>query len=243
MPAYNPYLSVIIPAHNEANRINVCLASLTNYLWNYTHWPFEIIVVCNGCQDGTRAIADQWSDDWQQIRVINLSQAGKGLAIKTGMLAASGRYYYMADVDLSTPADEIKLFIDFAASGFDVVIGSRCKPSMVIQSPRRAVAGRIFRALTRGLVPGIQDTQCGFKLFTQRAAVNLFHRSNIDGYAFDVEILYLAQRMGYKIHEMPVHWAEAPGSKVNLIRDSIRMARDVMRIPARANAPMQPIHV
>jgi dolichyl-phosphate beta-glucosyltransferase len=242
--AYRPYISIIIPAHNEANRINTCLAAWTDYLWNYSHWPFEIIVVCNGCKDATVNTAFAWADDWPQIDVINLPQAGKGLAVRTGMLTASGQYCYMADVDLSTPANELKLFVDYGASGFDVVIGSRCKPGLVKQSPRRALAGRVFNSLTNPIVPGIHDTQCGFKLFKQAAALNLFHRLSITGYAFDVEILYLAQHMGYKIHELPVHWAEAAGSKVNLVRDSIRMARDIMTIPARVHVgPLQSIHV
>jgi dolichyl-phosphate beta-glucosyltransferase len=241
----NTYLSVIIPAYNEASRIHECLGSWTSYLWNSTSYPFEIIVVLNGCTDNTLGMLQYWLEEWVQVKAIVLDKAGKGAAVRAGMLAASGRYCYMADVDLSTPASAVREFINIiACRRHDLVIGSRCNPTIVKQSARRALMGRIFHVLTSKIVPGIQDTQCGFKMFTNEAAVNLFSNLQTTGWAFDVEILREARRNGYRIAEHPVVWKENGESKVRPVRDSLRMVGELAKISALPHSQVRtPVRV
>jgi dolichyl-phosphate beta-glucosyltransferase len=228
-----PYLSIILPAYNEERRLPACLDRLTARLWNYTHYKSEIIIVENGSTDRTMDIAYRWCLDWDMVRKpIHIDQASKAAAVRTGMLAAKGEYILMADVDLSTPPEEFPRFLDLARLGpYDVVIGSRALPgSKVTQSPRRAFIGKIFRLLTGLVLPGIPDTQCGFKLFTHAAAMDLFANLKTRSMAFDVEILLSARRRGYSIAQLPVTWTENADSRVHLVRDSISMARDVYRL-------------
>ena len=225
-------LSIIVPVLNEHERILDCLVRLDGLL------PREIIVVDNGSTDDTTELVSRWIRAHtllSNLHLIQLPKPGKGAAIKAGMLEAKGDLCYMADCDLSTPAAAIINFRMFMAIyKADVVIGSRGMPkSKITQSSIRAVSGYLFHQLTRQLLPGIQDTQCGFKMFKIDAARTIFSNLQLEGLAFDVEILLEARRLGYKVVEMPVTWNEDPQSRVHVIRDGIRMARDLLSLARR----------
>jgi dolichyl-phosphate beta-glucosyltransferase len=154
------------------------------------------------------------------------------------MLAARGKYRYMADCDLSTPVREIANFMRAIDDWQDVVIGSREMQREAVKATfKRRVIGRAFHLLTGALVPGVRDTQCGFKMFTGAAAETIFSRAKINGMAFDVEALYLARRLGYRVKEMPVPWEHDPDSRVNLVTDSLQMLKDVLTIPLMQTLP------
>jgi dolichyl-phosphate beta-glucosyltransferase len=228
-----PYLSIILPAHNEGQRLHACLTKLTDYLFGCTVWPFEILIIDNGSTDDTEVVGGNWSEAWPQVRYIRILERGKGLAVRTGMLEAVGRLRYMADVDLSTPATELQKFVSAIQKQNDIVIGVR--PHQDTFLLRRAMSAG-FGMLTRMLVP-YQDTQCGFKMFTASAAEAVFGRSHVDGMAFDVEALLLARRLGLTVHELPVNWTASSSSRVRLVRDSWRMGADVVRLCLQTNSP------
>jgi len=224
------YLSVIVPLHNEQTRLEQCIERLLPHVMRYS---WEIILVDNGSTDRTWSMCQVAETIYNHVRSIRLADRGKGLAIRTGMLAALGRYRYMCDVDLSTPPKEIHRFIE-KARAYDVVIGSReLDRSTVKVTTFRRFIGRVFHRLVSSLVPGLTDTQCGFKMFRDYAAVQIFENATINGMAFDVEALYLADRNGYSIHEMPVTWAHDPNSRVRLLEDSFEMFVDVLSLSAR----------
>jgi dolichyl-phosphate beta-glucosyltransferase len=220
-------LSVIIPAYNEAARLPAFLDSLI--AWCREHQPsFEVIVVDDGSSDATAQLAAQ-----RDVRVIShLKNAGKGAAVRTGMLAAKGRLRLFADADGATAMDELPALMK---AGGDIAIASREGADKLVQcSPLRRFLGRWFNRMVRmGSVKGIRDTQCGFKLFATAQAQALFEIAQEDGFAFDVELLLVAQRRGLSIAEVFVNWTEIPGSKVRLFRDGWRMLQAVRRIKKR----------
>jgi len=220
-------LSVIIPAYNEAARLPAFLASVQQ--WCRTHQPsFEVIVVDDGSSDDTAALALAGA-----ARVIrHEANAGKGAAVRTGMRNAMGRLRLFADADGATAMSELPALM---AAGGDIAIASREGRDKKVQaSALRRFLGRWFnRAVRMGAVKGIRDTQCGFKLFATRDAQRLFEIAQEDGFAFDVELLLLAQRKGLSIREVFVNWTEIPGSKVRLLRDGWRMLKAVRRIKKR----------
>lgn len=231
MKTYQPYLSVIIPAHNEERRLDNCLDRTIRYLWS-GHYQYEIIVVENGSTDATWEICRKYLRTFNYVRAIKLDQRGKGIAVRTGMLAARGRYRMFMDADLSTSLHEIENALALMPEN-DVVIGSRAlKRSQVVTTLKRRVIGRAFHEFVTALVPEICDTQCGFKVFRDWCAMDLFERSQINGMAFDVELLWLAQQRHYRIYEMPVRWKHDPDSRVRLAGDSLQMLWDVINIPA-----------
>lgn len=219
------YLSIILPIYNEEARLDRCLDHLTTYLWNYTHYRFEILCVLNGCTDGSRAIVDGFQKVWPQLRLINLNQAGKGLAIRSGMLQATGKYRMMMDVDLATPPTEIPSFLE-AITDCDIVIGRR--PEIYTDALRKAAHWgykQISTPFTR-----VKDPQSGFKMFRDNAAVEIFDQVKIPGWGFDVEALYLAHKMMYKVIEIPVRWVHCSGSKLNPVKDGIQMLKELISI-------------
>lgn len=229
-----PYLSIILPAHNEGARLDACLTELTDYLFGCTVWPFEILIIDNGSTDDTEAVGGLWSEAWPQVRYIRICERGKGIAVRTGMLEAVGRYRYMADVDLSTPANEIQKFVSaMQGTNADLLIGVRHRLDTSLL--RRAMSAG-FHAITRTLVP-YRDTQCGFKMFTYNAAEDIFQRAHVNGMAFDVEALYLADRLGYTVHQLPVNWTASGSSRVRLVRDSWQMFQDVLQIRRTHSIP------
>jgi dolichyl-phosphate beta-glucosyltransferase len=231
--AATPELSIVIPAFNEEQRLPLFLAGALQWL-AASDMGREVIVVDDGSNDATASVAEK-----QGVRVIRHDRnRGKGAAVRTGMLAARGRLRLFVDADGATTMDEFPALLAAIRDGAQVAVGSREGGGKVVKvSGLRKFLGRWFnRAVRVGAVSGIKDTQCGFKLFTDAAAKTLFSLSRENGYAFDVEVLFLAQKLGTKIAEVPVNWTEIPGSKVRVWRDGVRMLRAVRRIKRRWRA-------
>jgi len=211
----SPFLSVVIPAYNESLRLPHTLGRCVAFLesWNET---WEIVVVDDGSSDDTAAVVERWHARDERIRVLRLAHGGKGAAVRAGMLEAIGRWRFFADADLSMDLSELPRFFEHPA---DVAIASREAPGAqrIGEPMTRHLVGRLFNLCVRALVvPGIQDTQCGYKLFTASAARTLFGASQVDGFAFDVELLFLALRAGLRVREVPIVWRHIPGSRVRM---------------------------
>jgi len=232
-------VSVIVPCYNESERIAATIAALNDYLTGQ-HRSFELIAVDDGSSDGTVAELERVARVIDALRVVrNGLNRGKGYSVKHGVQHASKEVVLFTDADLSTPAEEIGRALQvFETADFDIVIGSRTAPgaNIEIRQPLyRVLMGRAFAFLIHSLLGlrGVSDTQCGFKVFRREAAQDVFSRQILDRFAFDVEILYLSQQLGYKVYEMPVTWRNRPESKVSPVRDSLRMFRDVVAIKRR----------
>ena len=228
------FLSIIIPAYNEERRIKSTLKRISNYLTS-NGYRYEIIVVDDGSTDGTFSLVKRMKGEIKGLRIIkNMKNKGKGFSVKRGFLSARGRYMLFSDADLSTPIEEIEKLISWFNKGYDIVIGSRALKESHIQIHQpwyRELAGRIFNLFVQAMaVPGIKDTQCGFKCFSQKAALEICKRQRIERFSFDVEMLYIAKKLGYKIKEVPVRWFNNPQSKVSLLKDSFKMFFDLIRI-------------
>lgn len=231
-----PYLSIIIPAHNEEQRLPRTLEQVAAFL-NRQPYRGEIIVVENGSSDRTLEIAQYFSSRVPNLRVLHSDQRGKGLAVKMGMLASRGQYRFFADADLSMPIEEVNRFIPPAMPDAEVVIGSREAPGAVRynEPSYRHVTGRVFNNIVRTLaLPGLEDTQCGFKCFRGDIADEVFPLQTIPGWTFDVEVLFIARRRGYRIVEVGIPWYFNADSKIRVARDSLRMFFDLIKI--RLNA-------
>ena len=210
-------LSIIIPAYNEEKRLPLSLAKVQQYL-AASNWEFtEVIVVDDGSRDRTAQVARAAG-----VRVLqNPGNRGKGFSVKHGMLAAAGEWSLFTDADLSSPIAEVEKLWDAAARcGARVAVGSRAVDRSLVgvhQPLLREMTGRVFNIAMR-LVTGLpfQDTQCGFKLIESRAAHEVFSRQQLDGFGFDVEVLFIARRLGYKAIEVPVRWDNVEGTKVSL---------------------------
>lgn len=229
------FLSVIIPAHNEENRLPKALEQALEFLNNQA-FTSEVIVVENGSTDGTLAIAQKYADEHKEVRVIQ-SERGKGAAVKLGMLEAKGEYRFMCDADLSMPVEEIEKFIPPALEDCEIAIASReAKGAVRYNEPSyRHLGGRGVNLMIQALIlPGLNDTQCGFKCFRADVAEKLFNLQTLHGWSFDVELLYLARRYGYGIHEVPIHWHHDTDTKVRALPDAIIMIQDIFRIHANA---------
>lgn len=231
-----PYLSVIIPAYNEAKRLSVTLTKALEFLGNqsYSH---ELIIVENGSQDSTLEVARGFSQQHSQVRVLHESRRGKGNAVRAGMLIAQGEYRFMADADFSMPIEEISQFLPPALVDFDVAIASReAKGSIRYQEPAyRHLGGRLINTIIRMLaLPGLHDTQCGFKCFRAQVAEDLFRNQTMTGWSFDIELLYIARLRKYRVVEVPINWYYSSESKVNAVQDALRMVADILQI--RRNA-------
>lgn len=200
-------------------------------------YAVEALVVENGSQDRTFQIAQDFAQEHPYFQVIREQARGKGLAVRRGMLAAQGEYRFMCDADFSMPAVEINRFLPPALTGASIAIASREAPGAVrYNEPRyRHLVGRVFNTLIRILtLPDLHDTQCGFKCFRGDVAEDLFRRQTITGWSFDVEVLFIARRLGYSIVEVPIPWFFNPDSKVSVLRDSVRMAVDLIDIRRKA---------
>ena len=227
-----PFLSIIIPAFNEAERLPETLRKINAYL-SGQDYPTEIIVVENGSIDGTYTIATDMKDEICCLTVLHETHRGKGWAIRQGMLKARGDYRFICDADLSMPIEEIANFMPPVELGTPIAIGSREALGAVrYDEPRyRHLIGRAFNWFVRILVlPGINDTQCGFKLFREDAANAIFPRLTIFGWTFDVEALFIARKFDFKIVEIPIHWHHHPHSTVKVLQDSFRMGVDLLKI-------------
>lgn len=238
-----PFLTIVIPAYNEARRLPTTLEQILNYL-DQQDYSASLIVVDDGSTDGTATVARTYDKQYRRVEVIENPHQGKGATVRRGMLAAEGDIVLFSDADLSTPIGELERLLPWFDEGYDVVIGSReGAGARRYEEPfYRHLMGRVFNTLVRLLtVQGIQDTQCGFKAFRRDVARDLFNRMQLyrdDAKpivgamvtAFDVEILYLAQHLGYRIREVPVEWHYSNETKVNPLKDSWRNLRDVVTV-------------
>lgn len=226
------FLSIVIPAYNEEKRLPSSLQQVTDYLAQQSYQA-EVIVVDDGSADGTTLVVDEFAAQHPNVRLIKNPHRGKGYAVKTGMLAGQGEHVFFCDADFSMPVAEIAKFVPPALNGYDVAIGSReiAGARRYEEPPYRHLMGRVFNTVVRLLaVPGIEDTQCGFKCFKRAVVPELFERQTMDGWGFDVELLFIARKRGLKIVEVPVNWYYMSNSRVSPIRDSIRMFREVWQV-------------
>lgn len=227
-------LSVIIPCYNEADRLPPTLEHLQRYFAGQG-CDYELLVVDDGSTDGTVGVASTMAARDPRVRVLAYSpNRGKGYAVRFGVMHATGDRVLISDADLSIPIDELERLSVFLDQGYDVAIGSRAIAGAVLANRPpmyRVVAGRAFNLLIRSLgVRGIYDSQCGFKLYSRRAARDIFPLMTVDRWAFDVEALVLASLHGYRIREVPVTLYHSPNSRVSLIREASRTLSDLMRI-------------
>lgn len=230
MSGEKPYLSLIIPAYNEVKRIASTVVTVRSYLDSLGK-PYEIIVVDDGSTDGTGDVLASISG----VRAISYQpNRGKGYAVREGIVASGGDMVAFSDVDLSAPIDELSKLFGAIDSGADVAIGSRAlrKSELVVHQPLyRELGGKSLNFFIRVFaVPGIHDTQCGFKLFKGELARKIFSRCILDGWGFDVEALYLARRVGARIAEIPVRWSHCSDSRINPFTAGLQVLRDVLRI-------------
>jgi dolichyl-phosphate beta-glucosyltransferase len=228
-------LSVLIPAFNEAGRIGPTLSRLIATL-DPLPLRWEIVVGDDGSIDDTAAIVDAAAAREPRIRCLRLPHRGKGATVREGLLAAGGRLRFLCDADLSMPPGEIVRFLAAVPSRCDIGIGSREGPGAkrVGEPLHRHLLGRVFNTLVRALVlPGIQDTQCGFKLFTAEAVAAVLPTTTIDGWSFDVELLAGARAQGWRICEVPIEWHYGQASKLRVLPHSIQMLRDLWYIRGR----------
>jgi glycosyltransferase involved in cell wall biosynthesis len=231
-----PFLSIVIPAHNEENRLPPSLIKIQEFLATQPY-SAEVVIVENGSRDRTLEVAQEFAHEFPSIRVLHEEARGKGLAVRRGMLEAHGEYRFICDADLSMPIEQVNRFLPPTLPKPDVVIGSRELTGAVrYHEPiYRHLIGRVFNTLVRwAALPGLQDTQCGFKCFHRTAAEEVFCRQTLPGMSFDVEALFIARRLGYRIQEVPIDWYFDPDSRVRLFEDSLRMFTDLLTI--RSNA-------
>ncbi len=227
-------LSVIIPAYNEESRLPAYLDKILMYFELHS-FSYEIIVVDDGSSDGTSAVVESFRAKNPRVQLVQLPRNhGKGYAVRSGMLAASGQLRLFSDADGATPIEEIERLLRAHEQGADVSIASRAlhdDTCRVHGQLFRKIIGTVFNLIVKVFaIRGIEDTQCGFKLFTADVADEVFSLQSISGFAFDVEILYLCRKRGYRIIEVPVNWADIKGTKVKVVRDSWLMFKDVLQI-------------
>lgn len=239
-PTHTPYLSVIIPAYNEARRLPLFLQRVIAYL-DRRDQPYEILVVDDGSQDETAETVTSAAHHCSHVRLVQLTcNMGKGAAVRRGMQAARGTVQLFADADGATPIEELERLEAALFAGADLAIGSRAlashNPAFTVQARwHRSILGSLFNNVVRRLgVQQIADTQCGFKLFRQPVARDLFAVSCVDGYAFDLELLHIARQRRYRIAEVPINWTDQPESKVRPWRDGLLMLRELLAIRKRA---------
>ena len=228
----NTFLSIVIPAHNEAKRLPSSLEKIDSFL-SQQDFTYEVLVVENGSTDDTFEIAESFIDKMPYLRVIHEEQRGKGLAVKRGMLEAVGEYRFFCDADLSMPIEQVLRFIPPQLADVEVSIGSReiAGARRIDEPGYRHLIGRVFNTIVRWMVlPGLQDTQCGFKGFRGDIADNVFVLQTLTGMSFDAEVLFIARKMGYRIQEVPIDWTFDADSRVRLVQDSMRMAFDLLEI-------------
>lgn len=235
-----PTLAVIVPAFNEARRLTDNLLTLLSYLQAFRP-EAELIVVDDGSTDGTAEVAEGLFARLPDVaaRVLRFAQnRGKGHAVRTGLLTAQAPIALFSDADLSTPITELPKIVEpIEAGNYDIVLGSRALDRRLIghrQPWRREQGGKVFNAIVR-LTTGLpfSDTQCGFKAFRMEAARPIIERAEIDGFGFDVELLFLAQRADLRMLDVPVRWDHREGSKVHIVRDSLRMFTEVVNLRRR----------
>lgn len=227
-----PKLSIVIPAYNERERIVATIGAIASHISDLG-FPWELLIADDGSKDDTVALCEDLQ--LANLRVLKAPQnGGKGSAVRRGMLAAHGSYILFADADNSTPIEEVsKLLSRLEKDGFDVAVGSRAAEGA--EEGKKSLLRKVLSGGLRWMVKHIffipvKDTQCGFKMYTHDAAQKLHAKQTIMGFSFDLEILYLASKYGYKIAEVPVAWVDAPGSKVDTRKEVQRFLRDLMKV-------------
>jgi len=231
-----PFLSIVIPSHNEEKRLPKTLEAVDEFLSSQSY-SSEILVVENGSVDRTYEVAAGYCSRISNLQVIRVEGRGKGLAVKNGMLKARGEYRFFCDADLSMPIAEINRFLPPLLADVEIAIGSREVPGAVRynEPAYRHLVGRVFNSMVRLLaLPDLHDTQCGFKCFRADITEDIFHCQLFKGMSFDAEILYIATLRGYKITEVPIPWYFNADSRVRLFKDSFQMGKDLLTI--RKNA-------
>jgi dolichyl-phosphate beta-glucosyltransferase len=239
----SPFLSIVIPAHNEETRLPRALGQVFAFLekQNYT---YEVVVVENASRDRTLEVAQKFTQHLPGLRVLHEHLPGKGRAVRRGVMEARGEYRFLADADLSMPVGEINRFLPPACS-CDIAIASREAPGAIRynEPAYRHLTGRVYNYLIRSLVlPGLQDTQCGFKCFRAAVAEDVFRFQTLSGWSFDVELLTIARRRGYTLAEIGIPWYYNPGSKINVLRNSWRMFLDLLTIRRNARRGVYDAH-
>ena len=233
MRASRPALSLVIPAYNEQARLPYTLSEIEAYVCSQ-QLDCEVIVVDNGSRDATSVVVQQAASRFPRLRLLRTDRRGKGLAVRTGVLAAQGEVVIYADADLSWSVEDMPRFVAMVdARESPVVIGSRegFGARRIGEPSYRHLMGRVFNRFVQALaVRGVEDSQCGFKAFSQSAAKAVFGLQQVDGFGFDVEVLYLARRLGYPIKVVPLRWEHKENSSVQPLRDALLMLSDVLRV-------------
>ncbi len=226
--------SIVIPAYNEGERLGTTLEKILAYV-NQRGWDTEVIVVNDGSRDNTAELVRVYAERDPRLRLVeNPGNRGKGYSVRHGMLQARGDVIVFSDADLSSPIEEMPKLLEALAAGADIAIGSRWMQAE-LQSKRQSLArqlfGRVFNLLLR-ITLGLRfkDTQCGFKAFTRRAARAILPLQRVEGWGFDPEILFLADKFGFKATEVAVRWADSEGTRINPLIDGARMFQEVARI-------------
>jgi glycosyltransferase involved in cell wall biosynthesis len=239
--ADRPWLSIVIPAYNEARRLPVSLPAVRQYIERQREIHgrrCEALVVDDGSTDATAAVVEQLRAEWPELRLLPGPHRGKGAAVRAGILAARGEYVALADADFSMPVEEIDhLFASALDLGDDIAVGSReAEGAHRYGEPGyRHLMGRVFNRVVQAvLLPGIEDTQCGFKALRRDVAVDVAQRQTVEGWGFDVELLYIARARGHTMREVGIDWYYMPDSRVSPLRDTLTMLRDVFTIAANA---------
>jgi len=228
----SPFLSIIIPAYNEEHRLPRTLEQIFTFLEGQ-NYAAEVLVIENGSSDKTYEIASEFAGRHENLLVFSEKHPGKGNAVQRGMLEAHGEYRFLCDADLSMPIEEVNRFIPPQLTGIDIAIGSREAPGAVrYNEPEfRHLGGRLINLAIRILIlPGLQDTQCGFKCFRAEVADKIFPYQSLSGWSFDIEVLYIARKYGYKVVEVPIDWYFDPETKLRAVMDALRMIRDIFLI-------------
>jgi dolichyl-phosphate beta-glucosyltransferase len=227
-----PLLSIIVPAHNEEQRLPGSLEKIVAFL-EEQDYEAEVIVVDNGSQDKTADMVVEFMARYPFVSLIRDERRGKGLAVKLGMMAARGEYLFICDADLSMPIEEVAKFLPPILEEYDVAIASReVEGARRYGEPAyRHLMGRVFNFLVRLLaVPGFQDTQCGFKCFRRTVARDIFPYQTMEGWGFDVEVLFIARKRGYRIVEVPINWYYMAESRVRPIEDTLSMLAELLKV-------------
>ncbi|PIR42859.1 glycosyl transferase [candidate division WWE3 bacterium CG_4_9_14_0_2_um_filter_35_11] len=238
------YISIVMPAYNEEQRISKCLLSINEFM-KTQDYEYEVIVSDDGSTDKTIAIVEEFMHEWKSLKIIKNKHKGKAPAIISGVYASNSKFTLLTDVDLSVPINELPKLLNWVdEKGFDAAIASRegVGAKRINEPLSRHIMGRVFNLLVQSLVlPGVNDTQCGFKLFSSDVIKTVFKHTILYGVddeeikgakvsAFDVELLYVAKLLGYKIKEVPVTWTYKDKSKVHNLKDSYYNAKDVVRV-------------
>jgi glycosyltransferase involved in cell wall biosynthesis len=237
-----PLLSIVVPAYNEEKRLPASLTSINDYLAQQSY-ESEIVVVDDGSDDQTAAVAERLRPNLPTLRLVRNPHRGKAYALRTGVLTSQGCFVFLCDADLSMPIAEIAKFLPVVESGYGIAIGSReaAGAKRFDEPVMRHLMGRVYNLLVRLFLLGeYQDTQCGFKCLSREAAYDIFPRLHVRTddvdvkgpmvTGFDVELLWLARKLGYRVAEVGIQWHYSPGSKVNPARDTLRMVADLIKV-------------